>query len=423
MSPKIQKPINFKRVWGVVGVIVIIGIALVFGYSQGLSQGIKTTKNISVQGVIDPQKNESSVSFDQFWDVWNLLKTKYVSKEKTDDNQKLLFGAIEGLVNSLNDPYTTFFPPQEAKSFSDEISGQFGGIGAEIGLDKQSRLIVIAPLENTPAQRAGLKAGDRIVKIDDLDTTGLSSEEAVKHIRGERGTKVTLIIIHDEKEGEKKIEITRDIIQVPTLKFKLLNAEGKEDIRGSIAYIKLDNFYEKAPSLFQQAAIKTILLGAKGIILDLRNNPGGYLDGAQAIAGWFLPKDALVVTEEFQDPTLSQKLLSPGPSTLENLPVVVIINKGSASASEILAGALQDHKKATLLGEKSFGKGTVQEVIPLKEGMIKITIAHWLTPNGNLIDKNGIKPDKELAEPATSTPEGTDPWMIEAIKTLQEKIK
>ncbi len=423
MSPKTQKPINFKRVWGVVGVIVIIGIALVFGYSQGLSQGIKTTKNISVQGVINPQKNESSVSFDQFWDVWGLLKTKYVSKEKTDDNQKLLFGAIEGLVNSLNDPYTTFFPPQEAKSFSDEISGQFGGIGAEIGLDKQSRLIVIAPLENTPAQRAGLKAGDRIVKIDDLDTTGLSSEEAVKHIRGERGTKVTLIIIHDEKEGEKKIEITRDIIQVPTLKFKLLNTEGKEDMRGSIAYIKLDNFYEKAPSLFQQAAIKTILLNAKGIVLDLRNNPGGYLDGAQAIAGWFLPKDALVVTEEFQDPTLSQKLLSPGPSTLENLPVVVIINKGSASASEILAGALQDHKKATLLGEKSFGKGTVQEVIPLKEGMVKITIAHWLTPNGNLIDKNGINPDKELAEPATSTPEGADPWMTEAIKTLQEKIK
>ncbi len=418
-----QKPIHIRKIIEIVVVVLLIVAALTFGYVSGVSQGEKNTKNIIVQGVTNPQKNESPISFDQFWEVWNLLKTKYVSKEGAGDNQKLLFGAIDGLVGSLKDPYTTFFPPQEAKSFSDEISGQFGGIGAEIGLDKQGRLIVIAPLKDTPAERAGLKAGDRIVQIDTLDTTGLSSEEAVKHIRGERGTKVTLMIIHDEKEGEKKVEITRDIIQVPTLEFKLVNNEGKEDSRGSIAYIKLDNFYEKAPSLFQQAAIKTILLGAKGIVLDLRNNPGGYLDGAQSIAGWFLPKNDLVVSEAFQDPALTQKLFSQGPSSLDNKPVVVLINKGSASASEILAGALQDHKKATLVGEKSFGKGTVQEVIPLKEGMLKVTIAHWLTPNGNLIDKNGIQPDITFTEPASTTPVGTDPWMEQAITVLVEKMK
>lgn len=419
----IKQPINIKRIVGIVAVIILIVAALAFGYVTGLSQGVKTTKNIIVQGVTNPQKNESSVSFDQFWEVWNILKTKYVSKDATGDNQKLLFGSISGLVNSLEDPYTTFFSPEEAKSFSDEISGQFGGIGAEIGLDAQGKLVVIAPLKDTPAQRAGLKAGDRITQIDTLDTTGLSSEEAVKRIRGERGTKVTLMIIHDEKEGEKKVEITRDIIQVPTLEFKLIDTTGKESSQGSIAYIKLDNFYEKAPSLFQQAAIKTLLLGAKGIVLDLRNNPGGYLDGAQSIAGWFLAKNDVVVTEEFQDQSLTQKLVSQGPSSLENKPIVVLINKGSASASEILAGALQDHKKATLVGEKSFGKGTVQEVIPLKEGMLKVTIAHWLTPNGNLIDKNGIQPDITFAEPASTTPAGADPWMDQAIKVLLDKIK
>lgn len=418
-----QKPIHIKQIVGVLVVIILILAALAFGYVQGLSQGSQKTKNIIVQGVTNPQKNESSVSFDQFWEVWNLLKTKYVTKNATEDNQKLLFGAIDGLTNSLKDPYTTFFPPEEAKNFSDEISGQFGGIGAEIGLDKQARLIVIAPLQDTPAQRAGLKAGDRIVQIDNQDTIGLSSEEAVKRIRGERGTKVVLTIIHDEKEGEKKVEITRDIIQVPTLEFKLINTEGKEDMRGSIAYIKLDNFYEKAPVLFQQAAVKTLLLGAKGILLDLRNNPGGYLDGAQSIAGWFLPKNYPVVTEEFKDPSLTQKLTSPGPGSLGDKKIVVLINKGSASASEILTGALQDHKKATIVGEKSFGKGTVQEVIPLREGMLKVTIAHWLTPNGNLIDKNGIQPDITFTEPASSTPIGIDPWMDEALKILTEKMK
>lgn len=418
-----KKPINSGRILTIIGVCILIAAALGYGYYLGFSRGNEITKNITVQGVIDPQKNDSSISFQEFWNVWNILKSKYVSKDTVGDNQKLLFGAIGGLVDSLNDPYTVFFPPKEAKNFSDEISGQFGGIGAEIGLNKQNQLVVIAPLKDTPAQRAGLQAGDRITRIDELNTFGLLPEEAVQHIRGKEGTQVTLTIIHNEGEGEKKITITRAIIQIPTLDFKMINNRGEEDLHGSIAYIRLYNFYEKAPQLFQQAAVKSILLGAKSIILDLRNNPGGYLDGAQSIAGWFLPSGTKVVTEAFQDPAQSQVLTSQGPGVLSGKKIAVIINKGSASASEILAGALQDNKKAVVVGEKSFGKGTVQELLPLEQGMIKITIAHWLTPNGNLIDKNGITPDITLTEPSSTvsnidTADKNDSWLQEAIKAL-----
>ncbi|MCL5012132.1 MAG: S41 family peptidase [Patescibacteria group bacterium] len=413
-----KKPIHGKRILVVVSVCVLIAAALGYGYYLGFSRGSEVTKNIIIQGVTDPQKNDSSVSFQEFWNVWNILKSKYVSKDTVGDNQKLLFGAINGLVDSLNDPYTVFFPPKEAKSFSDEISGQFGGIGAEIGLNKQNQLVIIAPLKDTPAERAGLQAGDRITRIDDLDTAGLLPEEAVQHIRGREGTQVTLTVIHNEKEGEKKVTITRAIIQIPTLDFKMINNQGKEDLHGSIAYIKLYNFYEKAPQLFQQAAVKSILLGAKSIILDLRNNPGGYLDGAQSIAGWFLPNGTKVVTEAFQDPSQSQSLFSEGPGVLSSKPIVIIINKGSASASEILAGALQDNKKAVIVGEKSFGKGTVQELLPLEQGMIKVTIAHWLTPNGNMIDKNGITPDISVAESTSTASSTEDVWLQAAIKAL-----
>lgn len=405
---------------GVIGVCFILGGSYYLGFQQGLTE----TRHIIVEGVSDPQKGPA-ISFSTFWEAWNILKSRYVFEDKVENNEQLLFGAISGLVDSLKDPYTIFLPPEDTKKFNEEIKGEFGGIGAEIGVNENNQIVIIAPLKNSPAFRAGIRAGDKIVKIDDEITVGLSVEEAVKRIRGEKGTTVTLTIIPDKDTKDREVPIVRDIIQLPTLESKQINFEGKDDEKGEIFYIKLDNFYEKAPSQFYQAALKNITYNTKGIILDIRNNPGGYLDAAVYIAGWFLEKGTVVVKEVSREESLNQKLISQGPAIFSKKPVVVLINKGSASASEILAGALQENGKATLLGQKSFGKGTVQELLSLNgNSMIKITVAHWLTPKGNQIDKNGITPDKELADPEAKNGDfDSDPWIKEAVKELQDKIQ
>lgn len=251
-------------------------------------------------------------------------------------------------------------------------------------------------------------------------------EEAVRKIRGPKGTVVTLTIFREGWEKEKDFSITRDIIQIPTLDFKTLNFEGKEDKKGKIAYIKLNNFYEKAPSLFYQAALKAIFSQAEGIILDLRNNPGGYLEAAVNIGGWFIEKGKTIVVEEFRDKSQNETFVSRGPSIFKDVPTVVLINKGSASASEILAGALKENNGAIIMGEKSFGKGTVQELVNLSDqSMLKITVAYWLTPQGHRIDQNGIEPDIELKSPQENEKEefDTDSWIKEATQVLVKKIK
>lgn len=397
-----------KRITLVVTILVLLGGGFFTSYYVGYLKGTDTTRHIVVEGISDPQ-DANTAEFAEFWDVWNLLKEKYVSKEKVSDNQKLLEGAISGLVASVDDPHTVFFPPQEADDFTQEISGQFGGIGAEIGMNEQKELIVVAPLKNSPAQRMGIRSGDKIIQIDGQDTFGLSTDEAVKKIRGKKGTKVTLTLRRGQ-DPEQKLQITRDIIQVPTVDFEKLNAQGKRDEKGDIAYIRLYNFYEKSPALFQDAALKARAMDAQKIIIDLRDNPGGYLDAGVNIAGWFIEKGKLVVTEDFQDASKSQKFSSQGPALFKDAKVVVLINKGSASASEILAGALKEAQGASIMGEKSFGKGTVQELIPIKnDAMVKITIAHWITPQGHQIDKNGITPDIELkTDTSTSILQGID---------------
>lgn len=409
------------------GLIALIVLCLGGAYLIGFSRGTRNPQTVSVEGVIDPQKG-SSVEFVQFWRVWNILKDNYVLPEKTNDNQKLLYGAISGLTQSLDDPYTTFFPPQDAKSFTEEISGAFGGIGAEIGLDANRQIIVVAPLKGTPADKAGLKAQDAIIKVDDTFTTGMSTEEAVKIIRGPKGSVVKLTIYRSGWDSEKVLSITRDTIQLPTLETTRLNIQGREDSHGSITYIKLHNFYDKAPALFYQAALKMALLGGSdGIILDLRNNPGGYLEAAVQISSWFVEKGKTVVTEAFRDESRNEVFASHGPALFARTPVVVLINKGSASASEILAGALKESNGATVMGETSFGKGTVQELLDVGKGsLLKVTVAHWLTPNGNRIDKNGIKPDIEVTVPesiATSTEKTDEYWIEQAVKELSKKIK
>ena len=398
---------GIKRV-GVFALVVIVVAVVVGGsYSLGYIKGEQQTRKITVEGVSNLQQPGTG-DFSIFWDAWNLLKSKYVFKQATDDNQNLIYGAVSGLVNSLQDPYSVFFSPKEADKFTQDIKGQFGGIGAEIGVDEQKQILVVAPLKGTPAYDAGIKAGDHILKIDGNSTAGLTVDEAVKRIRGDKGTKVTLTIYRDGWKDTKDFEIIRDVINVPTIDFKMINSSGQEDSNGQIAYIRMYNFYEQAPYMFYQAAIKASFARSKAMILDLRDNPGGYLDAAVSVGGWFVDKGKTIVTEEFRDKNNNEVFTSNGPTLFSNIPLVVIINKGSASASEILAGALKESDGAVIIGEKSFGKGTVQELDPLPDcSMIKVTIAHWLTPKGNQIDKNGINPDIEVKEPdngnATST--------------------
>lgn len=401
---------------------IVASVAIGVVYWKGFESGQSHSRSIIVRGISG--FDEESADFSIFWDAWSALKSKFVDKSIVSDNKKLIYGAISGMYAVTGDPYTTFFSPMDAHKFGEDISGQFEGIGAEIGLDKNKQLMIIAPLDSTPAARAGLQAGDKIMKINGENTDGIALEEAVTKIRGQRGSIVTLTIYRDGWDKEKNIKITRGTIEIPTLKYKRYNFAGQEDNNGKIAYIRLYNFYQKSPILFYQTAMKMMIFKPSGIIFDLRNNPGGYLNAAVSISGWFIKKDKSVVMEEFQDKSKNKNYKSPGPATFKGVPIVVLINKGSASASEIMAGVLQEEDGAEIVGEKSFGKGTVQEVIRLSGGaMAKITIAHWLTPSGKLIDGNGITPDVKINIGEKETQDEIDSkYISKAIDILRSKI-
>lgn len=396
-------------------IFILIGGAFYLGYYEG----VKNPKETIIRGVENPQSNEKNIDFNLFWDAWQIVKNKYIEGDKIT-NQQLLYGAISGLLNATDDPYSNFFSPADAKKFSQEISGQFGGIGAELGI-KNEQLIIVSPLKDTPADKAGIRAGDEILKINDTITVGFTTEDAVKLIRGEPKTKVTLTIFRNGWEQPKDFVITRDIIQIPTLESKEI--ELKPGSREKILYLRLYNFNENAPYLFYQEAVKAMFYDNKGIVFDLRNNPGGYLEVANALAGWFLDKNAVVVKEKFRSGEI-QETKANGSELFKNIPIVVLINQGSASAAEILAGALRDNRKVMLVGKKSFGKGSVQEIETLKDGsMIKITFAHWLTPNGTVIEKNGLKPDYEVDLTDDDIKAGRDPQLDKAMEVLKSEIK
>lgn len=407
---RLRSPKIFIFAISVIAITALVGGAFYFGYQEGL----KNPKMVIVRGVTNLEQGKpEAVDFNLFWYAWEIIKEKYIKSEEID-NQDLLYGAISGLLNSLNDPNSVFMPPSDAKKFTEDISGEFSGIGAEIDI-RNEQLIIVAPLKNTPAYRAGLEAGDKILKVDNTLTFGLKLDEAVKIIRGPKGTTVVLTILRNGWDNPKEIPIVRDIIQIPTLDWEI-----KED---KIAHIQLYNFYENAPFLFYQAAVNVTLQNSKGIILDLRNNPGGYLEVAVNIAGWFLEKGRTVVTEEFRSRE-NQIFNSPGPGLFKNLPVVILINKGSASASEILAGALRDQRGIKLIGNQSFGKGTVQELELLSDGsVIKITTAHWRLPGGQLIEKNGLMPDYEVKLSEDDIKNNRDPQLEKAMEILKMEIK
>jgi carboxyl-terminal processing protease len=354
----------------------------------------------------------STIDMAPFWKVAGILNEKFVATTASSTvptNEEKVYGAIEGLTAAYGDPYTTFFPPKDSKDFEDEVRGDFGGIGAEIDI-KDNVLSVVAPLKNTPAERAGLKAGDAILKIDKKFTAGMTVEEAISFIRGPKGTTVVLTI---KQNGETKdITIERDTIVIPTIDTKL-----RDD---GVFVISLYNFSSNSATLFRGALREFILSGSDKLVLDLRNNPGGYLEAATDMASFFLPIGKTIVTEDSGAKAPQKSDRSKGYDVFtDKLKMVILLNGGSASASEILAGALHDHGIAKLVGEQSYGKGSVQELLEVTpETSIKVTVARWLTPKGNWISGKGITPDVEVKFTKKDAEKKLDPQMDKAVEIL-----
>lgn len=370
--------------------------------------GVEYARDTKVIAITD-SREVVDADFSLFWDAIQAAKDKYVDPDKFDD-QELVYGAVRGALATLNDPYTTFFSPSDAKKFEEDLEGAFGGIGAEIG-NRNGELVIVAPLKGNPAEEVGLKAGDKILKVDDAVSARMPVEEAVKIIRGEPGSTVTLLIYRDGFDEAKEFTITRRIIVVPTLDYEM-----KE---GDVMYAHLYNFNGNAPALFYEMALRALTEGAQGIVLDLRNNPGGFLDVATHLAGWFLDRGEVVVKERFRGGG-EQALRASGNAALVRLPVVVVVNEGSASASEIIAGALRDNRGAPIVGARTFGKGSVQEIEYLENGAsLKVTIAEWITPAGEKIEGEGLVPDYEVKE---SDKEGEDPQLAKAMELIWARI-
>jgi len=368
---------------------LVIIICLALGFGGGILYNNRNNPTTAaIQQLINQDVGKvQNVDFSLFWKVWNDLSAKYVNKSKLN-TQNMVYGAIEGMVDSIGDPYTVFFEPVKAQQFAQEISGSFGGVGMEIAV-KDNVLTVVAPLPNTPAARAGILAGDKILKINGVSTQGLAADEAVSYIRGKVGTKVTITIAGSDNNAHDII-LTRETIKVPTVVWKMINQNGK-----NYAYIQAYEFNENINSQFKTAVddIERANPKADGIILDLRNNPGGLLDSSINIAGYWIQKGQPVVSEVFGDGTKNQ-FTSNGNAILAKYKTVILVNGGSASASEILAGALHDDLHLKLIGDKTFGKGVVQELVNLDGGAsLKVTVAQWFTPAGVNISLKGIDPD------------------------------
>ncbi|KKQ21332.1 MAG: Carboxyl-terminal protease [Parcubacteria group bacterium GW2011_GWC1_36_9] len=352
----------------------------------------------------------TKADFFPFWKVWNTINEKYPkSDEVTDQNR--IYGAISGLIDSLDDPYSVFFDPEETKTFEEEIAGNFIGIGMEVGI-KNKILTVIAPLKDTPAYRANIKSGDKILKIDKISTSDLSIEKAIKLIRGEKGTAVTLTVLREGNEDPMEIKIERDTINIPTL-----DTELRKD---GIFAIKLYSFSANSANLFRNAIKQFVESRSDKLLLDLRGNPGGYLDSAISISSWFLPSGKTIVTEDYGDSKKPEVFRSKGYNIFnDNLKFVILIDNGSASASEIVAGAMQNHGRATLVGTQSFGKGSVQEVVDITpDTILKITVANWLTPNGTSISEKGLIPDYLVEITKKDSGEKKDPQLEKAVEIL-----
>ncbi len=389
------------------------------GYSAEASNvSSKIPSYIAGAKTSDGPESASKASFDLFWKAWNILDDKYVDTKNATTSaskktsQDRVYGAVQGMVASLGDPYTMFFTPEEATVFESQIDGNFEGVGMELGT-KDGVLTVISALKASPAEKAGIRSGDKILKVDNTITVDLAVEQAVKLIRGKKGTTVKITVGRENSEPIE-ISIVRDVIDLPTL-------DTKYDQKTGIFTIKLYSFSAQSSTLFRNALRDFVATGSNKLILDVRGNPGGYLDSAVDMASWFLPAGKVVVREDYgsKQPEAIEK--SKGYNIFsDKLRMVVLIDNGSASASEILAGALSEYKIATLVGTRTFGKGSVQEFMKLdKNTALKVTVARWLTPNGLSISDGGLTPDIEVKLTQDDVKNLNDLQMQKAIELLK----
>ncbi len=391
--------------------LIILGGVFSLGIYMGYAQRPEVEKVLSVTHKQPPV--ETTADFNSFWKVWNLLNEKSIYKDKAS-SQDRVWGSIKGMTASLGDPYTVFFSPQENKLFNDEIHGSFGGIGAEIGV-KDKVLTIISPLKGSPSFKIGIKSGDKILKIDKTETTDMTVDRAISLIRGPKGTLVTLTIVRSGERATREFKITRDDIQIPTI-----DSELRSD---NIFVIKFYSFSENSANLFGEALNTFIKSGSHKLVLDMRGNPGGYLDAAVNIGSWFIDEGKTIVSEDFGSNKKPKIYRSHGTRLFnDNLSFVVLVDGGSASAAEILAGALQEHHIATLVGQKTFGKGSVQELIKVTDDTsLKVTVARWLTPHGTSISDHGLTPDVQVPFTQKDADAKRDPQMDKAIELLIAK--
>lgn len=394
---------------------LVILLTFIIGWQLGHHDYQVSLSNFPPSVSIDNSRPQAAANLDfsLFWKTWNLLEQEYVDK-KALDPQKMYYGAIQGMVAAVGDPYTMFLPPAAQKDISDQLGGNFDGVGMELGYNKDNALVVIAPLPDTPADKAGIKPGDLILKINNKDASTISLPQAVAQIRGPKGTKVSLEVFHEGDSKPTDLSIVRDTIDVKSVSYTpKVTPDGKK-----VAVFTISQFGEKTNDEWDQAVTQALADNPQGVVLDLRNNPGGYFDDAIYIASEFIQSGTVVIEQDGSghrtistvDPKSQQRLLKQ--------PLVVLINKGSASAAEIVSGAIQDHKRGELVGTQSFGKGTVQDVKNLDNNTgLHITIAKWLTPNGRWIHNIGLTPDVKVDAGNDPT---KDPQMDKALEILDQ---
>jgi len=408
--------IKFKKINYRNAIYVLVSLVLLSGiFGMGLYLGYSHRPEIDkVTSVTNKTPTfETTADFTAFWKAWNILKEKSIYSDKITDQDRV-WGAIQGLAGAAGDPYTTFFSPDDNKLFKDEIKGSFSGIGAEIGM-KDKTLTIVAPLKDSPSWKAGIKKGDKILKIDNTSTNNLSIDKSIGLMRGEKGTTVTLTILRSGESETREIKIVRDTVEIPTIE--------TESLPDGIFLIKFYSFSANADNLFANALNEFSKSGDHKLLLDLRGNPGGYLDVAVNIGSWFIDEGKVIVSEDFGTSKKPVIYRSHGPRLFnDKLQFVVLVDGGSASASEILAGALKEHGIATLVGEKTFGKGSVQELIDITpDTSLKVTVAKWLTPNGVSISQAGLEPDVKVPFTVKDLSDKKDPQMDKAVEILKAK--
>lgn len=399
LSPKILAPLRLITV-------VAVGIGIFFlgwGIGNGkIAFGADAAYRKSVQKNLPANLDYSGVEA-----LYDKLRADF---DGDLDQAKLLDGIRSGLAKAAGDPYTEYFNPKAAEQFNSDLNGSFTGIGAELSKDDKKNIVIVSPISGFPAEKAGLKPKDIIAEIDGSSAYDISVSDAVAKIRGAKGTQVKLTIV---RSGEpKSFTITRDQITIPSVTSKTLD--------GNLGYLRISRFSEDTARLAQKAASEFKVAGVKGMVLDLRSNPGGLLESSVKVSGLWLP-DGKTVLSERRGGEVIRTYKSDGPAMLAGVPTVVLIDEGSASASEITAGALKDNGVATLIGMKSFGKGSVQQLENLVDGgILKVTIARWYTPGGKNIDKEGIKPDTEVKISEDDAKNGRDPQLDAATLFLKK---